>query len=96
MVQSSMFRNTLSGYKGDLPRAAKFEGMRRGQGLKHFLWKFVPNPLAYALLFSSGIVSVAFRFWSILSFSGSLLVVFFTFFDAHEHPLVFLVNASAK
>ncbi len=30
-------------------------------------------------LFASGVVAVAFGFWSILFFGGSMLVVFFTF-----------------
>ena len=48
------------------------------------------------LLFPSGVISVAFCFRPILSFSGSLLVMFFAFFYANKHPIVFFVNAATK
>jgi hypothetical protein len=65
----------------------------------------VPDQLHYSdlvgvwesmALFASCVVSVAFRFWSVLSFSCPLLVMLLTFFDSHKHPIVFFVNASAK
>ena len=47
-------------------------------------------------LFASCVVAVAFRFWPVFSLSGPLSVMFFAFLYADKHPLVFLVNATAK
>jgi len=47
-------------------------------------------------LFASGVVSVTFRLWPILSFSGPLLMMLFAFLNADKHPLVFIINTTAK
>ena len=59
------------------------------------LFQQLPKTLSI-VLFASGIVSVTFRFWPVLPFSGSLLMMLFTFFDSHKYPIVFFINASAK
>jgi hypothetical protein len=47
-------------------------------------------------LFASCVVSVTFRFGTIFPFSGSLPMVLFAFLHPHQHPLGFIVNASAE
>ena len=42
------------------------------------------------------VVSATFRFRSVFSFSGSLLMMLFAFFYSHQHPIFFFVNASAN
>jgi hypothetical protein len=52
--------------------------------------------LDFCCLLPSGVVSVAFCFGSVLSFSGSLLVVSFAFFYSNQHPIGFFVNTSTR
>ena len=42
------------------------------------------------------VVSATFRFWSVLSFSGAFLMMFFAFFYSDKHPIFFFINASAN
>ena len=48
------------------------------------------------VLFASCVISVAFCFWSVLYFFGSLLMVLFALFYSHKHPIVLFINASAN
>jgi hypothetical protein len=52
--------------------------------------------IAAEVSFAFCVGSVAFRFWTVFSFSGSLPVMLFAFFYSDKHPVVFFVNASAK
>jgi hypothetical protein len=52
--------------------------------------------LTLEVLFASCVISVAFRFWPVLNFFVSFLMMPLALFDAYKHPLVFFVNASAK
>jgi len=56
---------------------------------------FLANPLIVKRerLLASCVVSATFRFWSVFSFSGSLLKMLFALFYSYKHPVFFFINA---